>query len=155
MARPSKQVIRLRNMVRRMRLAVGYLYSDDRPCRVINHNTGKDLFVKQEDIRAMPKVAYKWGVFIAVLCKNEFGDRYMKADYIKVETQKRKKEVNLKNTTKAYQKMLKVREQISLKNKTTRKVIKVKTINLHQVIKMPRLNHQFILKSLNKCMAKC
>ena len=33
----------------------------------------------------MPKVAYKWGVFIAVLCKNEFGDRYMKADYIKVD----------------------------------------------------------------------
>ena len=43
---------------------------------------------------------------------------------------KKKKGTQPKNTIKVYQKMLKIREiQISLKNKTTRKVIKIKTIN--------------------------
>ena len=63
-----------------------------------------------------------------------------------------KKEHNQKNITQVYQKMLKIKEQITLKKISTKKVIP--TINLHQVIKMPRLNHQSILKSLNKCMVK-
>ena len=49
-----------------------------------------------------------------------------------------------------YQKMLKIKEQTTLRNKTQQKAL----TRLRQAIKVLKLNHQYILKNSNKCMVK-
>ena len=64
----------------------------------------------------------------------------------RIKMSKRKTEHNLKNTTQDYQKMSKIKEQI-----TSKRTI---VINQRQVTQMLKQNRLSILKSLDKCMVR-
>lgn len=78
----KRGIVYSRALVNKYNICVAYSYNDNRVAQLVDGKTGAVIPSTRLLVEAMTHIAYKWHVLIAVLCKTESGEHYMKADQI-------------------------------------------------------------------------
>lgn len=71
-----------RNIVKQHNIAVIYSYNDKQRSSLINIKRGTGIKPTELLIQTVCQVPYKWSVFIAGLCQDDSGTKYMKCEEI-------------------------------------------------------------------------
>lgn len=71
-----------RSLVQNHRVAVLYTYAPEQLSHLIDDVTGKRFKATPSIVNALLNTSYKWGIFIAVLCIDHTGEKYMRCEQI-------------------------------------------------------------------------
>lgn len=89
-----KRLRRVANsMLRQNHVATVFVGGNNGYSHLVNHKTQQIITPSPSLVESMTKLGFQWSTFIAVMCKDEFGQEYMKAQQFDIDQQLKQSEL--------------------------------------------------------------